>query len=366
MIPQALRSVSRPAFVVAAGLLVASCGGAGADEAADTTTTTAAPTTTVPTTVSTTTTTVAPPTTTTTIPAEPAPLTGASAETEAPDRPAIAIKIDNHPSARPQIGLSDADLVFDLRAEGVTRFMAVFHSSVPPEVGPVRSSRTSDFDLLRGLDNPLYASSGGNANVMGAVGGLPVFAVTNHSRREYYRHDDRPRPHNLFVDPEVLYDVVGEAAAEVGPPEAWFDYRDDGDVLPDSAAPSTGIEVDFTNSPTVGFTWDPARAGWSRTQDGAEHLDAATGEQLAPENVVVMVTTYGVSSADPSSPEVRSVGSGPLVVLTDGHRVDGTWERVDAAAKPVLVADSGEPIALSPGRTWVLYPEAGQIADLPG
>ncbi|MEM8925111.1 MAG: DUF3048 domain-containing protein [Actinomycetota bacterium] len=361
------RPVRFPALIAAAALLAVACG-SGDDESSeepelgselafdggDDTTTTTAP--------STTTTTTEP--TTTTVPEVIAPLTGLGvAVTDAQlGRTALAVKIDNHPNARPQVGLSSADIVFDLRAEGVTRFMAVFHSDVPAEVGPVRSSRTSDFDLLRGLDRPLYASSGGNAYVMGQVPNLPIFPVTNHTRREYFRQGGRPAPHNLFIEPSTLYEIVGDDAVSEGDPAPWFEYRAEGEELLAGAVPWEAMSVDFTNSPTVGFTWDAERAGWLRTQDGAPHLDAATEEQLAPENVVIMVTTYGVSAADPNSPEVRSTGSGELVVLTDGHRIDGTWERADASSPPVLLSAAGEPIALTPGRTWVLYPESGQIS----
>ncbi|MEL7157999.1 MAG: DUF3048 domain-containing protein [Actinomycetota bacterium] len=353
------------AGVALAATMTAACG-SGSDDSAPTDSTLASSlafSETTTTTAPTTTTTTAPTTTTTTRPQFHDPLTGLGRADASPERSALAVKIDNHPSARPQAGLSSADIVFDLRAEGVTRFMAVFHSEVPAEVGPVRSSRTSDFDLLRGLDNPLYASSGGNAYVMGQVPSLPIFAVTNHTRREYYRDGSRPAPHNLFVDPETLYGVVGDRATATGAPEPWFVYRADAEEpLPVGARPVEGVRVDFTNSPTVDFAWDETAGGWLRSQDGAPHLDAS-GQRLAPENVVIMVTSYGVSAADPASPEVRSVGTGDLIVLTDGHRIDGTWERTTAESKPLLLSSDGEPIALTPGRTWVLFPEAGQVTE---
>jgi hypothetical protein len=287
-----------------------------------------------------------------------APLTGAPTEEGTDlDHPALAVKIDNHVDARRyQTALDQADLVFDLRAEGVTRFMAVFHSQIPDTVGPVRSSRTSDFDLLRGLDNPLYASSGGNANVMGGVGSLPVQAVTNHTRGEYYRGPGTA-PHNLYVDPPDLFALARSDEA----PSPWFDYRGADQALPSSAVEaSERVTVDFTDTPTVGLEWSDERAGWLRTQDGSPHV-TADGEQLAPENVVIMITTYGVSSADASSPEVRSTGTGPALVLTDGHLIEATWHRSSPTDKPTLLDEDGDDVLLTPGQTWVLYPEAGQV-----
>ena len=361
------RTIAAASTLTALALCATACGGGTGDASADVATETSEQPTTAPSTTAEVTTTVE----TTVAPEEAtlsveplqelgptAPLTGAPTEAGTDlDHPALAVKIDNHVDARPhQVGLDQADLVFDLRAEGVTRFMAVFHSQVPETVGPVRSSRTSDFDLLRGLDNPLYASSGGNATVMSGVANLPVYAVTNHTRGEYYRGAGTA-PHNLYVDPADLFALVSSDQA----PSPWFSYRQAGRPLPSSAieAPDV-VSVDFTNTPTVRFSWDDDRDGWLRSQDGSPHL-AADGEQLAPENVVIMVTTYGVSAADASSPEVRSTGSGSALVLTDGHIIEATWERSSATDKPLVLDEDGSEVILSPGQTWILYPEAGQV-----
>ena len=75
-----------------------------------------------------------------------------------------------------------------------------------------------------------------------------------------------------------------------------------------------------------------------------------------------MITSYGTSWADASSPEVRSTGQGEALVLTDGAAVAGTWQRTDATDVPLLLDGDDEPIALTPGQTWVLFPEAGQVS----
>ncbi|MEL6984491.1 MAG: DUF3048 domain-containing protein, partial [Actinomycetota bacterium] len=151
-----------------------------------------------------------------------APYTGLPTDPEVLDRSALVVKVDNHPRARPQTGLDQADIVFDLRAEGVTRFAAVFHSQIPDPVGPVRSSRTSDFDLLRGLDNPLYASSGANDYVASGLRSLPIVELTNRTRGEYFRDFGRPAPHNLYVNGTDLYALAPDDLPE---PQPWFPYR---------------------------------------------------------------------------------------------------------------------------------------------
>lgn len=292
-----------------------------------------------------------------------APFTGKPADAELLDRSVLMIKIDNHPTARPQTGLEQADIVFDIRAEGVTRFAAVFHSQLPEPVGPVRSSRTSDFDLLRGFDTPVYGSSGANDVVARGLRELPIVELTNRTRNEYFRDFSRPAPHNLFVNAPELLALAPDGLPS---PQPWFSYRRTIDEIVPSARVAVGpVEIAFTGSPVVTHTWDDRAQGWLRTQDGRPHL-SSNGDQLAPENVVIMVTDYSVSVADAVSPEVRSTGTGDLYVLTAGHIIAGTWSRPEPSDKPVLRDIQGGEISLTEGRTWVLMPEQGQISFTEG
>lgn len=131
----------------------------------------AASTSAVPDTVAPTTTVESTTTTTTTIPPILAPLTGLPVST-AITRPALVAKIDNHPKARPQWGLNQADVVYEENVEMLTRFAAVFHTNDSDPVGPIRSGRKQDIDLLEPLNSPLFAWSGGNAEVTKLVRGL--------------------------------------------------------------------------------------------------------------------------------------------------------------------------------------------------
>lgn len=351
-IPQKYRRLMAASLAVS--LLAASCSGSDADSAD----TTAAPTTTSE--VATETTSEA---TTTTASAQAvdggAPLTGEEIAVGTDlSYPALAVKIDNHPDARPQTGIDMADVVFEMRAEGVTRFMAVFHSQQPSPIGPVRSSRTSDFDLIRGLSNPLYASSGGNDYVARGLRSLPMYGVTALTSRAYFRGTDHRAPHNLYANSPDLFSLAPDDA---GPPTPWFKYRAEGTDLVSTARPITGaVTIAYKEGPIVTHTWDEATGGWLRTQDGRPHT-TVEGDQLSPENVVIMAAKYIVSPADSASPELISVGGGTLYVLTDGNAIEGTWTRETAESAPVLLDADGTEILLTPGRTWVLYPEEGQV-----
>ncbi|HEX6569569.1 MAG TPA: DUF3048 domain-containing protein, partial [Acidimicrobiales bacterium] len=117
------------------------------------------------------------------------------------DRPALFVKIDNVERARPQAGLDQADIVFEERVEGnLTRLAAVFHSTDAAVVGPVRSVRTTDLELVPLFGRVLFAASGGNRGVLPQLHAADVVDVgANVSPEGFYRDHGRPAPHNLFT-----------------------------------------------------------------------------------------------------------------------------------------------------------------------
>jgi hypothetical protein len=323
--------------------------GSGASPEPTTTTTTTAPTTT----------TTAPTTTTTAPPPPPvAPLTGIQVRRPI-NRPALIVKIDNVSAARPQSGLRQADIVFEEPVEGnLTRLAAVFHSSDASVVGPVRSVRTSDLELIPLFGRPLFASSGGNGGVVPQLHEANVVDIgVNVSGQGFRRDPGRPRPHNLFSSTPELYAKAPEAPP---PPRPIFGYLQRGERLAPGAAPVRGVALRFGGPEVSRFTWDPASRTWLRFQNGTPHM-AAEGVQVAPQNVVVMEIDHDRSGQRGRSvPHAVVTGSGPVTVLTQGHAIRGTWARPTLGHPLRLVAaDRRTPIKLTPGKTFVELPIRG-------
>ena len=296
-----------------------------------------------------------------------------AADTDALARPALVVKLDNDPRALPQWGLAAADVVIELRVEGISRFMAVFHSSVPDQVGPVRSARTSDPDLLAMLSNPLFAWSGGNEATVSQMRDVPwVRNVDPDSIGDVYsRSSDRRAPHNLVLD---ALEVMSAADGSSGPPAPLFSYlptpapaQPDGAERSAAAQVTAGVEVAGFDVPVgaslAGFAWSGERAGWLRWTNGSVHTDGAD-QQIAPANVVVLETDYVASGADRRSPEAVTVGSGAAWVFTGGRMIEGTWAREDRHQPWRLTDAEGAPILLHPGSTWVELPERGNAPTL--
>ena len=268
-------------------------------------------------------------------------------------RPALAVKIDNVSVARPQEGINQADVVYEELVEaGLTRLIAVFQTTGARSVGPIRSARTSDPQLLEGFDRPLFAYSGANRGTRGAVAASELTDVGYDAASSlYWRSTSRRAPHNLFSATDRLWGKYPERD-EI--PTSPFAFRTVLDGLHPSAEPVAGVFVDFGNA-EIDYAWNGE--GWERTHNGDAHSDS-DGVRVAPPNVVIQFTTYSTSSADSRSPEAETVGSGEAWVFTDGHVVRGRWERPDQSRPAALVAN-GRPIRLTPGRTWVALARAG-------
>ena len=238
-------------------------------------------------------------TTTTTIPPAVWPLTGLpGADVPRAALPALVVKIDNHPRARPQIGLVQADIVIEEIVEGITRFFAVFHSTAADPVGPVRSARTTDIDLLRQLQRPLFAWSGANNGTIKALRDADVATDVGyafHSKEAgYYRDGARRSPHNLFSTTTALWalspagcrpaasdvQVPGRGSAGRGRSRGGRqadDVRDEGAV---AVGPGRRRVAAHPGRPAPrGRQWHPHRAGQRRgdvrgvpPQPGRPHL----------------------------------------------------------------------------------------------
>ncbi len=340
-------------FMIAA-LVLAACGGDGDSAPATTVAESTVPTTELATTTSSqaSTTTIESTTTSTTIPANPVmPLTGLPiVDPMVAARSALVVKIDNHPNARPQSGLNQADIVFEENVEKLTRFAAVFQSINPDPVGPIRSGRTQDVELLGSLNKPIFGWSGGNPGVTEAINGSDfiVANVQGNARKasQAYRSRDRSAPHNLYAQGSGLFTMSPEVPS---PPPQQFGYRKDGAAVAGVASGGVDLKMDGVN---VTWKFDTKSSKYLRFQGGNAHNDAALG-QVSADNVVVLVVDYQRSDVDSNSPEAQTTGTGEVYVFSGGKVLHGKWTRTERLAPYLLTADSGDPILLTPGRTWV-------------
>lgn len=288
------------------------------------------------------------------------PLRGTSADPGVAARRPIVVKVANDAGARPQAGLAAADVVLEVPVEGgITRYALIFHSEEPAHVGPVRSARITDIEIVASLGAILVHVGASEAVARevreAARNGSFVDVDELQQPGAFERVGDRVAPHNAFTSAELVRSAAGDAGDDrVSVPALSF-----GD-LPSGATPGAGGEaltVAYGDPPDVRYEYDAGIGAYRRTQGGGSTVDAALRVEVLPENVIVIRTDVTeipgtADAAGAPSLQYRATGSGPVVVLRDGRRFDGTWSRERGGMYRFTDGD-GAAILLKPGLTWI-------------
>lgn len=268
----------------------------------------------------------------------------------------LAVKVDNAPAARPQVGLEAADVLIEVPVEGgITRFSALYtEASAPQLVGPVRSLRPVDADLLTPFAPAVYAT-GGQRFVVGAVEGAGLPIVTPDDSIAFQTLV-RPAPHNVFVSPAA--DVPADVG-ESGP--VW-----ETGALPD--AESAALLVATPGAEAV--EWRFEDGAYVRYVDGEpfEVLDEFDGTTapLTRDVVVLLVVNQKsagyTDSAGADVPTFDVIGGGEVVVAHDGQAVRGSWFRASQDDPWLFTTEDGAPLPVPEGRVYLgLIPDEADI-----
>ena len=279
---------------------------------------------------------------------ETAPLTGITVAAGSSANPSLAAKVDNHVAARPQVAIDRADLVFEELVEGgITRYVAVWQSGIPDQVGPLRSIRPMDPDIIAPFGG-LVAYSGGQQRFvdgMNATG--QVSAIFDYDTTGLFsRSKATAAPHNVIL---AATEFVNRNAS-VAPPAQQYAYAATlaGASAVVDGAPISVINTRFSNSSARGWSWNADAAAYLRAQDGAPDLNPE-GAQLKATNVVVLRVNVTV---DQSIPKTELIASGEASISSGGKTIAATWSK-DSQTSPIRLVDvNGVTIRLAPGNTW--------------
>jgi hypothetical protein len=294
-------------------------------------------------------------------------LTGLPVDESVLERPAVLVKVENSPQARPQSGLDAADIVFEEVVEGgVTRFFVVFQSTLPDAVGPVRSARPVDIDLMGIYGNALFAYSGARREVQTLLAGAKASAITE-GFAGFSRDRQRQAPHNLYLDTKAAFDAA-MISRDLAPPPAsgWtFDTLAPAGWLtcPPVAPGTTSTCTDPGQAITIrmsrggyitNWAYDVPAGVYRRAQNGNTFTVTGAG-QIGAANVVVLATRHYVGQSGYPETDATTTGA-PAVILRDGKRYAATWRKPSANAPLELLNPAGQPFTLKPGPTWIHLP----------
>lgn len=267
----------------------------------------------------------------------------------------LAVKVDNVQAARPQTGLEKADIIYTEQVEaGLTRILAVFASQVPGLVGPVRSARESDLELLRQFGRPALAYSGVQSKLRSTVTSAHLIPLSpGRLPHGYVRKGDRSAPHNLYLRPDRALSAASGASA---PHDIGFRFGS----APGGGRPTREVGVQYPAA-RFSFNWSQKKQRWLVSMDGSPDRTSGGG-QLAAATVVVQHVKVRASrfhdKSGSATPFSETVGSGRALVLRDGKEYDAHWSRPTASGGTTFTGSDGHRLRFARGPVWVaLAPE---------
>lgn len=294
----------------------------------------------------------------------------------------LGIMVENHEESKPQSGLSDADVIYEAVAEGgITRLLVVYYCGNAETIGPVRSARTYFVDFISEYgDRPLYAHVGGAntpgpANALGQIDdygwngendlnqfsiGFPTFW------RDYERLGrEVATEHTMYSTTQKLW--------EAGKKRGYTEINDKGirwdetfkkwlfkeDIAASSRPKSFSASFIFWkgyDAYSVKWVYDPVANNYKRFNGGAPHLDKNNNQQLTAKNVVLMFTTEE-NANDGYENNLHLLysteGSGKMVLLEDGQKIEGQWFKKDRLSRTKLIDINGKEIEFNRGKIWI-------------
>jgi len=269
--------------------------------------------------------------------------------------PVLAVKIDDTNPAHPQIGIEDADVVYIEQVEsGLTRLMAIFSSRIPERVGPVRSARISDIDILSQYGNVAFAYSGAQSKLLPIISqaNLLDLGAQRQSPTIYTTDPARIQPYAMVLRADLLMARIVEKQYEIDSARSvGFIFGDE----PKDGKPTDEVVIDWPAA-TYKAQWSESEKRWFLYHNGRIN-SAESGIILGPTTLVIQMVSITPSEFGDKfggvTPFSETVGEGKAYVLRNGKRFAGTWTRSDANSGTTFSLLDGEEIKFAPGQVWV-------------
>ena len=278
---------------------------------------------------------------------------------EGSDGEILVVKIDDTVSARPQIGIDRADVVYIEQVEGgLTRLAAVFSSEIPTLIGPVRSARISDIDILAQYGRVVFAYSGAQGKMLPVISAanLNDYGAQRQSPTIYTRDEARTSPTDMVLRADLLLEKVRSDGREIAQSRSvGWNFGD----APAGGIAITGAEINWPAA-SYELTWSAAEERWLISNNGVANM-SASGTQHGPTTLVIQLveilpSEYG-DKLGGVTPFSKTVGSGTGYVLRDGKYFSATWTRPDELSGTTWRALDGSELAFARGQVWIALTE---------
>ena len=278
-------------------------------------------------------------------------------------QPVLAVKLDNTRNAQPHAGLIDADVVYIEEVEyGITRLAAVFASTVPARIGPVRSARITDIDLLEQYGSPAFAFSGVQMKMWPLIAESTLIDISPNKGGEGYSRDtSRRAPYNYFLDGAVGLERAPDASVDTS---IGFTFAE---TPPPGGIPGLKALMEWSYA-SARFVFD-SETGLYRVFLNGERARAEENEfgqnaaTVIIQNVVQKPSAF-TDRGGGNTPHAQTIGSGTAIVLRDGFAYDVTWDRPDVESGTTFTMADGTSMPFKPGQQWVVLLDTKRPASI--
>ena len=276
----------------------------------------------------------------------------------------LVVKIDDTNAAHPQIGVESADLVYVEQVEGgLTRLAAIYTSKLPPLIGPIRSARISDIELLAQFGRVGFAYSGAQSKMRPviAAANLENLSAERNPPSIYGKDPNRPGPVDMILKPDLLLERANAN------PKTRIETAT-ASIFPFGDAPkgetNTAIAKIKWPSAKYELRWDSTNEKWLIYFNEKPNI-AANGEQLYADTAIIQIVSitpsiYGDKFGE-ITPFSKTTGSGKAVMLRDGLSYQISWQRNLETDLTTWKSEDGGVANFKPGRTWIFLTDKAPV-----
>lgn len=274
---------------------------------------------------------------------------------EGSNGPVLVVKIDDTTQAHPQIGLEDADIVYIEQVEGgLTRLAAVFSSVIPQRIGPVRSARISDIEIMSQFGRVAFAYSGAQQKLLPviAAASLQDLGAQRQSPTIFTTDPNRTQPYAMVLRADLLMQKIKEKNFQIDVAKnVGFKFG----PFPEGGSPTSKAVMHWPAA-TYSAAWSPQESRWLLSHNNLVDR-AESGVVLGPTTLVIQMVSITPSEYKDKvggvTPLSQTVGTGKAYVLRDGQRFATTWNRAIAEAGTTFTFTDGTVMNFDPGQIWI-------------
>jgi hypothetical protein len=284
----------------------------------------------------------------------PSPISGIYASEAKVNRRPVAVMFDNHPNARWQSGLSQAEVVYEFLVEApYTRYMGIYLTQEPNSIGPIRSSRPYFVSTLLEYD-PIYVRVGGSAQAKKDILQLKIADIDGLSSSNAVlwknKNVNKKAPHNTYTSMEAIRKTqVDRKYKLVGEYEGFKFHEEDEDL---NGLNANKIVINYYKDNITSYTYNPEDKLYYRKKDGKDHIDELDKSPIVAKNIIIQDAKTKIIDKE-GRLNIDLIGEGRGKYISNGKVIDVKWSKKSRNSKTYFFDEKGKEIILNPGVTWI-------------